>query len=177
MTNLEKAVDRLLQIEGFISNVDYDPGGYTFEGISREYAPDWEGWKYVDKGDYKKASELVLKFYKERFWEPLKCSKIKSFEVAFNIFQIGVNRGIKHTIEDVQIACNLLGSNLVVDGIIGPKTLEAVNSHNPVRFIEVFLGLQAKFYIEQAMEKDWAKKFLIGWLRKRVYERIKEIYD
>ena len=178
MTNFEKALDKLMQIEGFVS--EDKSGGYTFCGIARNKHPEWPGWKYIDKKDFTSAEKFVADFYKEEFWDKLKCSDYTNFFVAFNIFQIAVNRGLGIS-REVQHTCTILKRDLdpekFIDGKIGRITVGVVNQIEPVKFLEVFLGFSAGFYEDLIKRRPHDEEYIRGWLRKRVYLRIYEVYE
>lgn len=67
-----------------------DPGGETYSGISRKYNPDWEGWKYIDKGDYASADRLVKGFYLAKYWIPAGCDRVP-FPMDICLFDSQVN--------------------------------------------------------------------------------------
>jgi len=177
MTNYEKALDKLFALEGFLSDNINDYGGLTFMGISKKYHKDWKGWKYVESGDYTKAEELVRPFYKENYWDLIHGDKLSSFNVAFNIFQIFVNRGnLKEITTEVQTSCYYLNKLKKdgIDGIFGNKTVYSVNLCEPVYFLEIFLSFSTEHYLNRVKSDSTQKIFLKGWLDKRIYRRVRD---
>jgi len=86
--------------------------------------------------------------------------------VALSICDWAVNSGRNGT-KNAQIAINqLTNANLDVDGIIGNKTLEALNSVDPEKFLEVYHNLQRIYYRSKVESDKTQKGFLAGWLNR-----------
>src|SRR5690606_24039450 len=115
--------------EGGYAFVSGDKGGETYAGIARNFHPDWSGWSYID--NVKKTRSIkrnehfpdldlqVEKFFRD-FWNTQRLSEIDSQDVANIIYDFYVNSE-KSAIKVVQ---RLVG--VQQDGLIGPKTLEAI---------------------------------------------------
>jgi lysozyme family protein len=65
--------------------------------------------------------------YKAFYWNPLKLDAVLAPSIAAEIFDTAVNMGKTAAVKIVQEALNYLGENLSVDGIMGMKTLGALN--------------------------------------------------
>ena len=158
----EKIFEYLLKVEGGYSNDKYDKGGETKYGIIKEEARKW-GYK----GDMRDLSKEVAKdiFYK-KYYLGNKLDKVIDDKVALSICDWAVNSGANGT-KNVQIALNEINkTELAVDGIIGKKTLEALNETDVDNFLEVYHNLQRKYY-ENKVEKDSTQSvFLKGWLNR-----------
>ena len=166
MSDFEKAYKRLHEFEGGYSNDVDDAGGKTRYGVTEPVAR-----AHGYKGDMKNMPEYLAKeIYKKNYWEPLKCFAIPDDDVAFELFDIGVNMGIKVAGKFFQEALNLLtNSSLKVDGIIGTKTIEAYR-HTLVlddkSMVKCLNGLQFERYKKIVFWKPSQKKFFRGWLRR-----------
>ena len=166
MASFTLAFKRLLEAEGKYSDHPKDRGGETAFGISRKFYPEWEGWKYIDKGDWATAKELAKEHYKKEYWDKLKLSKVKEQEVAEFIFDTCVNLGLAMGVKYLQKALRLSGHpSLEVDGILGPKTLYAVNTADPNRLLTIYRGFRAYHYI-RLVEGGYGTEFIYGWLRR-----------
>lgn len=199
MANFEESYKLVLDFEGGYSNDIGDNGGETYCGIARNYFPKWRGWKYVDnaKKEYgskpsiltkylKNISDLqdaVAEWYKTEWWDKLKLSGL-SQELANEIFEQSINLGkaghgklLQQLINafNFNIKTNgLLFTDLIVDGIIGPKTLNALSIVIEKRTDEKTLVhalncLQGHHYINLASKRLSQRAFLRGWL-KRTYD-------
>ena len=86
--------------------------------------------------------------------------------MALSVCDWAVNSG-KNGIKNAQIAINqLTNANLDVDGIIGNKTLEALNAADPEKFLEVYHNLQRIYYRSKVEGDKTQKEFLTGWLNR-----------
>lgn len=122
-----------------LTNNANDRGGLTYAGISRNRNPAWEGWAYIDKSV--PPVELVRKFYKENFWDAVRGDEISDQSVAENLFDFAVNCSPKSSVKLSQISVSV-----VPDGVLGPKSLEAINSFDPTLFKALFALAKIAYY-------------------------------
>ena len=162
MNRFEKIFDYLLKVEGGYSNDKHDKGGKTKYGIIEEEARDF-GYK----GDMQDLTKDFAKYiYLKKYYLGNKLDKVANDKVALSICDWAVNSG-KNGIKNAQIAINqLTNANLDVDGIIGNKTLEALNAVDPEKFLEVYHNLQRIYYRSKVEGDKTQKEFLTGWLNR-----------
>lgn len=168
MANYDNACDVTLQFEGGYSNNPSDNGGETFAGIARNYFPDWEGWDTLDKYQTKVQKNQLLKdknfmnlvkdWYKINFWDKIHGDEIQDDAVAKNIFDFGVNAGIKKSTQKTQLVLGITS-----DGIFGKRTLQALNAFDPDDFVNSFKQLRIAFYEAVAQRNPQDAQFLDGW--------------
>jgi len=173
----------LIVYEGGYSNDKDDKGGETYKGISRVYNPDWGGWFIIDELKKMSASgyqfshllennqelqRLVQNFYKKEYWDKFRGDDLPPI-ISEELFEQSVNLGNWKTAgKQLQKALNLLNRNgklfddLKVDGIIGTKTLQAVNKVNDRRLLKVLNGLQFMHYYNIDIKHHEYEKF-VGW--------------
>lgn len=165
MNHLPQAVDDMIKREGGYKphEVSKDTGGFTFAGIARNYWPNWEGWPFVDAGEYEtpRVKRLVFEFYGANFWRPLGADGIESFVVASTIFDFGVNAG---TGTSAKLAQEAVGAT--PDGKIGPKTLAAINDVNEDIFLLRFALHKVDRYADIIRRNQSQAKFLRGWINR-----------
>ena len=162
MNRFERIFDYLLMVEGGYSNDKNDKGGKTKYGIIEEEARDF-GYK----GDMQDLTiDFAKNIYLKKYYLGNKLDKVVNDKVALSICDWAVNSGRNGT-KNAQIAINqLTNANLDVDGIIGNKTLEALNVADPEKFLEVYHNLQ-KIYYKGKVEADRTQeRFLTGWLNR-----------
>ena len=162
MERFERIFDYLLRVEGGYSDDKNDKGGKTKFGITEEEARDF-GYK----GDIQDLTKDFAKnIYLKKYYLGNKLDKVINDKVALSICDWVVNSGRNGT-KNAQIAINqLTNANLDVDGIIGNKTLEALNSADPEKFLEVYHNLQ-RIYYKGKVEADRTQEgFLTGWLNR-----------
>ena len=162
MERFERIFDYLLRVEGGYSNDKNDKGGKTKFGITEEEARDF-GYK----GDMQDLTKDFAKnIYLKKYYLGNKLDKVVNDKVALSICDWAVNSGRNGT-KNAQIAVNqLTNANLDVDGIIGNKTLDALNAVDPEKFLEVYHNLQRIYYKGKVEVDRTQEKFLTGWLNR-----------
>jgi lysozyme family protein len=166
-----------------------DTGGETILGIARKKNPQWPGWPLVDSYkpnvlkvlDDPKFKQLVEDFYRQDYWGPIKGSDISSQAVANELFDSAVNMGPSHPAKFLQNTLNLMNKNqtlypdMVVDGVLGTKTLEALKivlSKGEEAVVLVSLnGFQFARYVEICKNDPTQEAFFRGWA-KRAHARL-----
>lgn len=184
MAEFLKAYEITLQHEGGYANNPNDKGGETYCGISRKFFPNWSGWIHIDNwkkggGDpktlkYPYLEEEIKSFYKINFWDTMLLDKFTDQNLANELFDTGVNMGVKVASEMIQLACNLLNKqgklypDIDVDGQIGEKfSLKTINNHPDKRKLYNLLNiLQGARYVELTKKTPSQEIFLNGWLER-----------
>lgn len=162
MDRFGKIFDYLIKVEGGYSNDKHDKGGKTKYGITEEDARDF-GYK----GDMQDLTKDFAKnIYLKKYYLGNKLDKVANDKVALSVCDWAVNSG-KNGIKNAQVAINqLTNANLDVDGIIGNKTLEALNAVDPEKFLEVYHNLQRIYYRSKVADDKTQENFLAGWLNR-----------
>lgn len=167
MADFKKAFEKVIIIEGGYSDDAADRGGETKYGISKRSYPD------VDIASL--TLDGARDIYQRDFWDSLHLEELVSQEIAEEVFDSHVNVG-RRVAKWLQQAYNLTNywqgnEELVEDGIIGPKTIAAINqSRYPERILKVLNGLQIGHYIKIVKSDPSQEKWFGGWL-KRVWEQ------
>jgi len=162
MNRFEKIFDYLLKVEGGYSDDKHDKGGKTKYGIIEE-----EAREFGYKGDMQDLTmDFAKNIYLKKYYLGNKLDKVANDKVALSICDWAVNSG-KNGIKNAQIAINQLTNvNLDADGIIGNKTLEALNTVDPEKFLEVYHNLQRIYYRSKVADDKTQENFLAGWLNR-----------
>lgn len=183
MANFNESFRITFEKEGGYCNNPNDKGGETIFGISRRYHPEWAGWNAVDmtkqfcvaeEGTKEFNEELTnhlklngtiqkqkLEFYKDKFWNVLKLDDVKNQKIANAIFDASVNHD---PADAAKMAQNALG--ICADGIVGSKTIEALNSAEEFRFLRAFTVNRIRHY-KSIVSRDVSQSvFLSGWIRR-----------
>ena len=172
----------VVETEGFYSNDKNDPGGETVLGLTRVADPDWEGWRIVDQYKAKKGFPKNMpydllrasakQYYKAKYWDYAQLDKFP-IQVAYEMFDIGVNMGKGIAVRFLQRALNVLNHNgkdypdLVEDGIFGANTLNAALSNkNPDAVAKYMNSLQGARYLELAEKNYKLETFTNGWSKR-----------
>lgn len=128
---LENIIPSILQLEGGFVNHPNDPGGATNFGITlRTYRKFFGEDKTVE--DLKNIpTEHKNHIYEVGYWNPIKGYMFQHEALAATVFDFAVNGGVPKAAKTLQYVLNVyFNKQLVVDGIIGTLSLEAVNSLN-----------------------------------------------
>lgn len=161
--------------------LEQNPGetGLTYKGIYETAHPNWAGWTAVKSvlmkcgGDKKKAGielekdvivqKQVEDLYKEVFWDKAKLDEVVSQQIANEIFIAGVNMGMKKA---VMMAQRLVGVSQ--DGVVGPKTLMAINAFDDTIFDEMYDILEKDYYDQIVVNNPSKKIYAKGWRNRAV---------
>ncbi|MYC71043.1 MAG: hypothetical protein F4X17_10090 [Gemmatimonadetes bacterium] len=167
--SFETAFERTMRLEGgyLLHEVEGDAGGLTYAGIAKNRWPDLALWDDRDRLTQEPDEDIVAyvqAFYRENFWDAMRLDEIEHSEPAFVIYDFGVNAGTKNAIRAAQRAC--MEDPREHDGLVGPKTIEAVNAADPVWFVGQFSVLRCAYYGELVLKRPVNVKFLRGWLNR-----------
>src|SRR5690606_38194878 len=110
--------------------------------------------------------EQAIAIYKRDWWDRYGYGRIEDTAVATKVFDMSVNMGPATAHKILQKALNFLGHTLVVDGILGTKTLGAVNCTDPARLLQTLKWHCAEHYYRLAESSSSNRTFLFGWLRR-----------
>lgn len=187
MADFKSAYDKTMSHEGGYVNDRDDAGGETYKGISRVYHPGWEGWRIIDgtkqapnfpKNLDQLASvrHMVEGFYKNHYWDPFQGDELPSQPLGEEMFDTGVNMGIKRGVKFLQRGLNYLNRNGKIfpdmsdDGNLGPTTLKNLNKYLERDSIDLLLKimnvLQASHYLNYMKKSPTQEKYCRGWLKR-----------
>lgn len=115
--------------------VTYDQGGRTRFGIAEKFSAIIGTDFYTMPAAA--ALERAKEFYRYREWSYIKGEDITSNAVADKLLNLAANVGQKEQVILLQRVLNEMNGNdnLAQDGIVGPMTLQAVNSVDPVELV------------------------------------------
>ncbi len=181
MSDFTKCITKTLRYEGVSSSsegyVDHpnDRGGATKYGISYAFVKDTGDIEFFDmNGDLKidKRDIQLLTFdkavetYKKYFWDVFDLDEVEENDKAFLIFDAAVNHGVKGAAKLTQRALNECGFGLVVDGVCGRKTKQALQVCPKDEFIKAFQDKRTSLYKTIVDKNPSQKVFLTGWLNR-----------
>lgn len=171
MADFEKAIHYVLGNEGGFVNHPNDPGGSTNFGVSLRFLKasgmDINDDGTIDEKDIKALTqETVTSIYKLHFWDPHHYGAINHQDIATKVFDLGVNIGSRTANVFLQRSANYcLGQHLLkVDGVVGKKTIEAVNSCHSDTLMNMLCQEACIYYSALCAKNPDLKVFLKGWL-------------
>lgn len=166
MAKVEILAPFILSWEGGFSNHPNDKGGATNKGVTiatwKAQGYDKDGDGDIDVADLKLITDedAVKVVMKPHYWDRWKADQIKSQSVA-NLLVDWVWGSGKYGITEVQ---KLLG--VKVDGIVGAKTLAALNAREPRQLFADIKKARVSF-IERLVKRNPSQAvFKKGWLRR-----------
>lgn len=158
-----QAVEELLRIEGGYAFDPHDPGGETNWGICRRQYP------HLDIKNLSRDEAIAI--YRRDWWERYDYERIDYPPFATKVFILAINMGQGHAVKCLQRAVNDAGAHigrLRIDGILGPKTLAAVNDQRiwlhagRCGLVLALVKIEAtKHYLRIG---NW--RYLSGWIRR-----------
>lgn len=161
MSNFDEAFSHVIGVEGAYSNDPYDHGGPTKYGITQDTLAGYRG-KPVSADDVKNLQLAEAKLiYRSRYWNAIAGDGIKSALVATILFDQAVNRGAVTAVQSMQLVLGVKS-----DGVLGPKTLEALNASEPRSVSFKFICAAQEHYARIVQKNNSQAVFLVGWLRR-----------
>lgn len=175
MSDLKAAlIEELIKREGGYANNPADRGGETMYGITKAVA--------LDNGYTGAMSNLpyiiAFNIYERKYWKALKLEQINkiSSPIALQLFDFGVNSGVHSAAQSLQKILNVLNKkqahyhDLLTDGILGSKTLIALNKFAKTRgpqglhvLSEVLRGKRISFCVDIALNDESQEIYTFGW--------------
>lgn len=145
---------------GYVDNPD-DRGGPTKYGITEKVAQE-NGYE----GDMR---ELPLDFavgvYKKKYWDIIHLDEVINPNMQEFMFDACVNHGPEWAVRIAQRAYNALNKDTIVeDGMIGPQTLNAVNTEEHQQDLAFwYLIVRGTYFYDIAKSDSTQKTFIRGW--------------
>lgn len=159
MANIEILKPFVISWEGGYCNVPGDKGGATNKGVTIATFRSVFGQDKTIEDLKKMNDEQWLFIFRKYYWEKWLADKINSQSIAnllVDWYWMSGAYGIK-------IPQYMLG--LRTDGIVGPKTLSAINGYPNERELFNKLWKEREAFFKRIGVKS-QKKFLDGWLRR-----------
>lgn len=152
MDAFERALSIVLAHEGGDTLTDdpLDPGGVTRFGISQAAHPT------VDIRNLTRAQAAAI--YRREYWDELSCSEMPG-PIALCVFDGGVNQGVNATARLLQDAVGT-----VVDGDVGPKTLQAVARYPVATLVRRLMKRRTARYIATGGFATYGR----GWINRAI---------
>jgi lysozyme family protein len=157
--NFNTIINKTLSAEGGYVNDKVDKGGETKFGISKR--------SYPNVDIFALTLEEAIAIYKRDFWDNQPYKDIHDVAISGKLFDMAVNMGIKNAIIILQRALRACGkTDIVDDGIMGDKTLKAVNLTSEWDLSIALKSEAAGYYRCIVAKNPTQEKFIKGWLNR-----------
>ena len=159
LRTFDEIIEVVLKHEGGYVNDPKDPGGETNFGIAKRSHPDV---------DIKNLTEEEAKeIYKKHYWDGNKVESLPD-DLWHIYFDMCVNQGKSRAVKILQRAANAVGTELKVDGGLGPKTIAAVQRLEGAKGLRRVRAYRVKYYADLVTCKPDLEKFYFGWFNRAV---------
>ena len=175
----EELFEKVIGHEGYYANIKGDRGGETYMGVARNLHPKWQGWQIIDS--YKEQAggkikwntqihdqellEFVKQFYFYKFYQRNLIEKINDGSLQEIVFDWCVNSGFYGSRGVQEVLNSSFDKGLLEDGIIGGKTVQAINACGARNLFDAIKKARIDFY-HRIAKKGENHKFLKGWLKR-----------
>lgn len=163
MADVKKLAPFIFSWEGGYVNDPLDLGGETNMGVTigtwKQVGKDLNGDGLINGEDLKLLDKdlIVDCVLKPHYWDRWKADQIKNQSIA-NILVDWVWASGSHGIKRPQ---RILG--VTADGIVGPKTIAAINAADPAKLFALIKADRIKFVDEIVAARPANKRFEKGW--------------
>lgn len=137
--NWDACFEMVLKHEGNFVNHPKDPGGMTNLGVTKN---SWERYlgREVSEADMRALTpEVVKPFYKSMYWDKIKGDELPS-GIDYAAYDLAVNSGVGRAAKYLQEI-----AGVTADGVIGPKSLEAIKSCDAKETVDAICDMRMDF--------------------------------
>lgn len=157
----------MFKYEGGYNNHPNDKGGATNKGVTiatwKKVGYDKDSDGDIDIDDLKLLSneDVVSRVLKPHYWDKWKADQIKNQSIANIVVDWAWGSGVW----GIKYPQRILG--VADDGVVGPKTLAAINNYPDQSELFKKLWLRRKQHFEDIVKADPTQAvFLKGWLNR-----------
>lgn len=154
--NWDDSFSAVLKHEGGFVNNPKDPGGMTNLGVTQRA---WESYlnRSVTETEMRTLTpDAVKPFYKAMYWDKIKGDQLPS-GVDYAAYDLAVNSGVSRAAKYLQEI-----AGVVADGVIGPKSLEAILACDPEQTADALCDMRLDFLKRLPTFETFGK----GWSRR-----------
>lgn len=147
----------ILKWEGGFANDPLDKGGATNKGITIGTFRQFYGKDATVEQLKRITDEQWLHVFKSGYWDRWQADRIANQSVA----NILVDWVWASGVHGIKIPQRVLG--VVDDGVVGEKTLAAINAQNPADFFAKIQAERIKFVDDIVRRNPTQARFIKGW--------------
>lgn len=152
------AFKHVLKEEGGYVNDPADSGGATNRGVTQQTYDRHRDSKNLDRRHVRYLTIAETENIYETYWKDCKADQLPA-GINLMHFDFAVNAGVRRAAITLQRCVGVDD-----DGIIGPKTLAAVQERNSENLIKAYAESRRGFYRNLAERRPKDRRFLNGWL-------------
>lgn len=159
MADFQEAIKIVLRHEGGFVNDKDDAGGMTKYGISHK--------PYPREDIANLTIDRAKQIYENDYWLSIKGNAIRCQRIANKLLDMSVLIGIRNAVVCLQRAlfsCNAIDKLSSVDGVVGERTLYAINNTAEYVLLPAFKSECAGYF--RCLNNE---RYTSGWLN-RAYE-------
>jgi len=112
------------------------------------------------------SREQAIQIYREHWWERYGFERLPDQRLATKLFDLAVNLGPQRAVRFLQQALVRCGAHLVVDGLLGERTIAAANEAPVECVLSHLRALAAEHYRSLAAKDPKYLPYLKGWLER-----------
>ena len=142
---------------GFVAHPS-DPGGITNLGVTKAAWEEYLGKEVTEQDMRDLTVETVKPFYRQNYWDRVRGDDLPP-GVDYAVFDFAVNSGVARASRMLQ---ECVGATK--DGSIGPKTVEAVKTHDAAKLAQELCDKRLEFLQGlphfQTFARGWTRRVL-----------------
>lgn len=166
MANVKLLAPKILKWEGNFVNDPSDAGGATNKGVTiatwRSVGYDKDGDGDIDVQDLKllTTDDVINRVLKPHYWDRWQADKINNQSIADILVDWVWGSGKWGIVIPQQLL------KVTPDGIVVPKTIEALNKANPEELFKNIWWARYNYLQKIVNTRPANKKFLKGWMNR-----------
>lgn len=166
-SKFNSVIGNSFDLEGGYSNNRHDRGGETNHGITRIFMEQYKN--ALPEGKAKPIKDITKEDAYNMYnamWNQHNLGHVKDKNIAFLLNDYMINSNEWKVAKRVQDILNQKGHSIIVDGLFGPKTLEAINNTDKKWLIEEILQDRYKNYRKQVQDEQSQIHNFKGWINR-----------
>lgn len=165
MSTFDAAIDFVLDNEGTAILDDPKNGEYSRYGITLKTAA---ALKLCAPDDHAfiqgMTADQAKDIYRRFWWDALQLGQVKDVRISTKILDMAVNMGSPEAVKLAQSACGTVGAyEIPRDGVMGPKTIAAINACAPYALLLELRAEALVFYDTLVRKNPMKAKYWAAW--------------
>ena len=137
--NWDACFAMVLKHEGGYVNHPSDPGGMTNLGVTKRVWEEFVGHEVDEAAMRALTPDMVKPLYKKNYWDKIKGDQLPA-GIDYAAYDLAVNSGTGRAAKYLQRVAGVPD-----DGVIGPKSMEAIMACNPEETVDAICEMRLEF--------------------------------